>query len=233
MEKDLSPEERLLRLIKGRSKKTKPEDSLPPQNARQNQIEVKEPDISPMPKTAPKPIKITAHSNYLFFEIILTVIIVLAAVLIIFSIITGEKKSELDAIEMVVKDITVRENIEKPLEDPKETVTAEKVKEERKESDSFADYEKLFSTKAVFAPVSGSEKTFVKTAGPHLKELVSDFRLVGIMPGEEPQAIIEEKKTGQTFFLQKGENIQGIEIMDILTGRVILGKGDETITLSL
>ena len=56
---------------------------------------------------------------------------------------------------------------------------------------------------------------------------------MGIVPGDEPQAIIEDKKSGQTFFLKEGEKILNMEIEKISTGKVLLNYDGETITLSL
>ncbi|MFH1645803.1 MAG: hypothetical protein ABIB11_05205 [Candidatus Omnitrophota bacterium] len=246
MEKDLSPEERLLQLIKGKSKKNKPEDSLSLNMDNQRQMKVNPSEIKPQTESPPvskeqksqkeaepKPIRISRQTNHSLLFIILTIVIAIAVVLIVLLITSERKDYELDALERVIKDISISEDIDEPIEEPEESESAKKVDESKDPADSFADYEKLFSTKAVFAPAKGPEKTSVRAAGPQLKEIVSDFRLVGILPGDEPQVIIEEKKSGQTFFLRKGEDIQGIEIREVLTGRVVLGRGDETITLSL
>ena len=53
------------------------------------------------------------------------------------------------------------------------------------------------------------------------------------MPGEDPQAIIEDKRTGETLFLKRGEMINDIKIEVIGTGRVTLGYNEDTTTLSL
>ena len=66
-----------------------------------------------------------------------------------------------------------------------------------------------------------------------VSDMVSEFRLVGIIPGDEPQAIIEDKKSGQTLFLKKGERLAEVVIKEISEGRVVLGYNEETITLSL
>jgi len=69
--------------------------------------------------------------------------------------------------------------------------------------------------------------------GPSLRDLIKDLSLVGIIPGDRPQVIIEDKRNGQTLFLQVGEMIDMIKIKEIQSGRVVLEIGDETITLSL
>ena len=98
---------------------------------------------------------------------------------------------------------------------------------------SFEDYQKLINAKSIFAPPVVQTGKAVAQEGPGLNELIKDLRLVGIMPGEMPQAIIEDRKNNQTLFLKEGDMINDIEIKSILAGRVVLARNDETVTLSL
>ena len=60
-----------------------------------------------------------------------------------------------------------------------------------------------------------------------LQDLLSDLTMVGVSLGEEPQAMIESKKANQTYFLKKGDTINGLKIEEILTNKVILSYEGE------
>jgi hypothetical protein len=98
---------------------------------------------------------------------------------------------------------------------------------------SLADYKKVIESKPVFAlPASRAEqRPAIETLTE--RDILKEFKLVGIMPGDPPQAIIEDIKNKQTLFLKEGEKIDSIQVRQILAGRVMLGYNEEIITLSL
>lgn len=55
-----------------------------------------------------------------------------------------------------------------------------------------------------------------------LQDLLKDLVLVGISWGKQPQAMIENKKVNQTYFLKAGEVINNLKIESILKNKVIL-----------
>ncbi len=58
--------------------------------------------------------------------------------------------------------------------------------------------------------------------------LIKDINLVGIISGADPQAIVENKKINKTYYLRKGQFIEGIQIEDIQEGKIILNfKGQK------
>lgn len=60
-------------------------------------------------------------------------------------------------------------------------------------------------------------------------EMVSKLKLQGIISGPNPQAIIEDTKTRQVYFVAPGENIGEIKLKRILPGKVKLNYyGQET-----
>ncbi|MCX5712178.1 MAG: hypothetical protein NTY47_03770 [Candidatus Omnitrophica bacterium] len=52
--------------------------------------------------------------------------------------------------------------------------------------------------------------------------LIKDISLVGILAGDNPQAIIEDKKTQKTFYVIKGQYFGEFQLEDIQEGKVIL-----------
>ena len=60
-------------------------------------------------------------------------------------------------------------------------------------------------------------------------EMDSKLRLQGIFVGTNPQAIIEDTKSKQVYFLSPGERIGEIELKELLPGKVKLDYyGQET-----
>lgn len=53
-------------------------------------------------------------------------------------------------------------------------------------------------------------------------DAVKDIMLAGILIEDPPQAIIKEKKSGNTYYLKKGESLGEIKIVDILEGKIVV-----------
>lgn len=79
-------------------------------------------------------------------------------------------------------------------------------------------------------PVVGAPPAAVRTS---LSELAAGLNLSGILLEKEPQAIIEDKKSGKTYFLKKGEYLNNIKIDEIKRGKVRLRYESETMELEL
>jgi len=61
-----------------------------------------------------------------------------------------------------------------------------------------------------------------KPIGTASADLIKDINLVGIVSGDEPQAIIEDKKAQKTYYLKKGQLIGQLQLADIQDGKIIL-----------
>lgn len=61
-----------------------------------------------------------------------------------------------------------------------------------------------------------------KVIGTASADLIKDINLVGIISGEEPQAVIEDKKAQKTYYLKKGQYIGELQLEDILEGKIVL-----------
>ncbi|MEK6714711.1 MAG: hypothetical protein AABY43_01530 [Candidatus Omnitrophota bacterium] len=64
-------------------------------------------------------------------------------------------------------------------------------------------------------------------------DLLKDISLVGIIAGDTPQAIIEDKKTQKTYYLNKGQFIEEMQVEDIQEGKIILNYRGEKFELYL
>jgi hypothetical protein len=81
-------------------------------------------------------------------------------------------------------------------------------------------YQKELSQKQIFKTQYTQEE---KTAAiPTDIELTKEINLVGIISGDNPQAIIEDRRTQKTFYVTKGQFIGDYKVEDIQEGRIIL-----------
>ena len=77
------------------------------------------------------------------------------------------------------------------------------------------------------------EEIIEKTSLPSKEELAKDLNLLGIIAGDDKQAIIEDKKTKKTFFLYKGDSVGEFRVYDVRENAVILDCRGERIELSM
>ncbi|MDD4955603.1 MAG: hypothetical protein PHP17_06160 [Candidatus Omnitrophica bacterium] len=61
-----------------------------------------------------------------------------------------------------------------------------------------------------------------KPIGAASADLIKDINLVGIVSGDEPQAVIEDKKAQKTYYLRKGQFMGEMQLAEILEGKIIL-----------
>ncbi|MCX5716132.1 MAG: hypothetical protein NTV07_04630 [Candidatus Omnitrophica bacterium] len=82
------------------------------------------------------------------------------------------------------------------------------------------------ASKNIFQPIVKEETAPQASAeaeqAKKTEEIKSQLSLLGVVWGEKPQAIIEDKKAQKTYFLSKGETFDSIEVKDILENKVVL-----------
>lgn len=195
--------------------------------------------------SAPKPIeknnettkalKVLFSVNHLILGIF--IILVILAGYFIFNVLIGKEDKEVENLKALIRSFSETEESGESEEGKVPLVNkempSEAVPDNEKPASSFEDYQKLLNKKAIFAPPVISNSKGKESQGPSLRDLAKDLNLVGIIPGDDPQVIIEDKRNGQTLFLKKGEMIDTIIVKDIQNGRVVLEFNDETLTLSL
>jgi len=91
-------------------------------------------------------------------------------------------------------------------------------------------YSKDIENRNIFKPLGRSGKKGVNAGTMSIKE---NLNLIGIITGEELQAAIEDKSSGKTYFVYKGEYIDDILVEDILENKVILDFRGERFELTL
>lgn len=65
------------------------------------------------------------------------------------------------------------------------------------------------------------------------KDLLRDITLLGIVSGENPQAIIEDKLAQKTYYLNKGQFIGELQVTDIGEGKITLDFNGQAFELNL
>ncbi len=66
-----------------------------------------------------------------------------------------------------------------------------------------------------------------------LESILSNYSLAGIIGGDQPQAIIEDKRQGKTFTVSVGESLGELRIVSIEEGKVVVAIGEERAELNL
>ena len=242
MNKEFSPEERLLHLIKGKKDIPKKLDRQQEEKPvikdeaitlkEESSISIKETNKEPIKTITKGENKSTINSNIVFLIVVFVILLVMGIGII--SLFAKKEDKDIKNLELFISSISETAKqaslIDKELT---EKIAVKDQVSKKEEAGSFDDYQKLLSDKSIFAPAVSRKRQQSATEGPSLRDLVKELRLVGIMPGEDPQAIIEDKRTGETLFLKRDEMINDIKIEDIGTGRVTLGYNEDTTTLSL
>jgi len=201
MQDNISPEERLLRLIRGDQKKAKEKKQKLAVSA----------DVS----TSRHKIKkaVFAISFAVVNRIFIGVLLVLGIYLLMDFLIINPHK-----IEETV--LTLGELKEASLEE----LSAALFK-------PVAYYTRGVKARNIFTAVSPRLKRGLPSSS--FTEKLSKLKLQGIVSGVTPQAIIEDTKTGQVYFLSPGEYIGEIELKEILPGKVKLNFYGQEAELSM
>ena len=76
--------------------------------------------------------------------------------------------------------------------------------------------------KQIFGSSSGAEPEKPQAQTAIDADMIKDINLVGIIAGENPQAIIEDKKTQKTYYVSKGQNVGAFQVEEIQEGKVTL-----------
>ncbi len=206
MPKDVSPEEKLLGLIKKKRKSpagtyadpaqihNKPEASL---------MSKADKHVSKILKTTAlknkffEPSSLKAMNRYLIAILGILILYLLAEMIFI--------KPYKDVQSLITGSAVVHDG--KRLSRETEKVVPVK---------DYSTYSNSIPQSMVFGQSSSTED-----AAP-ADNVVDQIGLVGIIAGDNPQAIIEDKKAQKTYYLNKGQSFDGYVVEDILEDRVIL-----------
>ncbi len=219
MKKDFSPEEKLLRLIKGSAKKGADRDNLeirpalpPPTNGASSYYKRDE-------RTLPKPASFAVSLNIrdINTKNVNPVLVIILICLLIYFL-----------VDMIHNPYHGKES---QLESLAEKEAGEAKEKRAPSAEPYSYYAAGLDGRNIFLPQES--ETSVVQAGPSLDEISANLSLIGIIAGERPQAIIEEKKAGKSYFLYKGGSVGQAKIMEIMEDRVVMEYRGETFELVL
>ncbi len=252
MKKDFSPEEKLLRLIRNAGKKSQPRDeaaakrpedkkpedpkpeapkALNPEAPKQDTAGIKReaprpegPKIEPeIPAAGPRsvgrphgaePVRARAASismpfslkgiNIRTFNALLIVILSGLILYFVYDIVYTAfyRKAE---IRVIVDDVSVT------------TAPADK---DAIDAKPYSYYSSSVGGRNIFMPQQVEVEQVV--TGPSVDEIKAGLSLIGIIAGARPQAIIEEKKTGKSYFLYMGGTVGESQVVEITDDSVVL-----------
>lgn len=226
MAEEFSPEEKLLKLIRGEKRhKDKPA------------AEKAEPLPSPTetPSTGIQGIRSeggtarAAADEWRYFKFVnlaLIIIIIITVGFFIFEIVSPKFKG---AIEEPVQEPKAVDNLTRP--QAPELPTAD----HEIQTPPFSTYAEVIGRRDLFKPQQPEvppERSSEKTLEAAYNKL-NDLSLIGIIAGEKPQAVIEDRKNQKTYFLYKGQTVNQMRVEDILGDRVIFVFEGERFELSL
>lgn len=208
-----SPEEKLLRLIRGERKpKNRPvplqekEKSVP--RERESRPAVAAQDR----KVTPSQLKGGGYVKFINITLI-TVLVIIAVVLLIDVISFNLKRPAYIAEPATRRAAPPQANASFPVaENP--------------------DNSGLLESKDLFraSPVYAAPAARVPQAS---YDKLKDFALKGIIAGDKPQAILEDEKNKKSYFLYKGDSVDNIRVEDIKSDKVILSINGEVLELTL
>jgi len=213
MRDNISPEERLLKLIRGQKKQN-------------NKTIDKEPSTAFAVADVQPPIKYSAHPSairYLSPLDIRKIIFLIFGASCIYLI-----------ISFIYPLVGFKEN---KLPQIKQENTSETEREPEQKSKPYEFYlegiknRQIFGSTATAAPVQEKEKPVVISA--ESADLIKNINLVGIIAGENAQAVIEDKKIQKTYYLTKGQFMGEFQVEDIQDGKVILNYNGQRLELYL
>ena len=218
--KDVTPEEKLLNLIKGNKYVKEQKKENISEQAREEVLE-KDTDASLSKKTDKanegvvlrKKIK-KANNPYSVINKVLILVVAISFIVMILGYRFPYKP---------------KNEISKEVDVSRETDTT------IKKSPPLNDYTKIVNSRKmfkVFEAPKPREKGPVKPKVT-LGQLLAGYTFVGIIFGDDPQAIIEEKRSKQSYYLNAGQYIGDIKIDKIDKGKVTVSYGDETMDIRI
>lgn len=118
------------------------------------------------------------------------------------------------------------------LSDIKSEKAAVKGQEAKSDKKPYDYYLSSIKGRDIFGVSYEQQKTEKLNSGAEASSM-KDLNLMGVISGENPQAIIEDKKTQKSYYVSKGQSVGDFEVEDIKEGKVILIKDGKKFELTL
>ena len=213
MRKEISPEERLLRLIRGPKKKVDPRKE---ETAKIEHLSLDAHEKVALEKKAKGKALFPSFKLSFNTQILSSLFIIILIGLLSFFIYdiyyTTYHKKEVDILE-------------------EKGVTLEAEEEVEHEVKPYSFYSSSVQGRNIFLPQQVEMEAVI--TGPSLEEVSAALSLIGIIAGARPQAIIESKKSEKSYFLYEGQTVDNAKVVEILEDSVVMEYQGETFELVL
>ncbi|MDO8662645.1 MAG: hypothetical protein Q7K98_05440 [Candidatus Omnitrophota bacterium] len=201
MRETLSPEEKLLRLIRGQKKVAKP---VQPAQVQVYQIKKQE-----FYRIAPRIFNLENAQKALLVIFIISCVYLLISLIYLLFIPKNTPLVKIDGGNAPAEKITF-EIKAKPYEF----------------------YSEAVRNRRLFGGIASQN---AEGAAPIIlgNELIKDINLIGIVSGDNPQAVIEDKRAQKTYYVSKNQFISQFQVEDIQEGKIILNSNGQKFELYL
>ena len=217
IKKDISPEERLLSLIKNKNKKeaVAAEQQAPKEESAETVMSKAEERISGMLKSELFKNKLFEPSTLKNVNRYLVILLALLLLYFIADLILARPYKNVQSL--IVTANAPAQNEKKPAPELKDITVVK----------DYSSYSGPSSGKTVFGQSQGAPEDVEPG------DATAAIGLVGIIAGDNPQAIIEDKKAQKTYYLNKGQSFNGYVVEEISENKVILDCEGKKISLFL
>ncbi len=221
MAEEFSPEEKLLRLIRGKKR----DESKPAAGKIEGPAEIPPTTGIQNMKYSPPPNK-TVADKWRYFEFVNLALVIILVVVIMFYIF--DLVSSNPSFGRLHKSEAASRR-------PRPAISEPQNAKSEAQPTPFSTYAEAIGKRELFKPPK-SEAVKEKPAAQKTESASDKLKylsLIGIIGGERPQAVIEDKKDKKTYFLNKGQTVSEMKVEDILKDRIILDFDGEKIELVL
>lgn len=218
MQENSSPEEKLLELIKRGANPDKigTKDTSPQPPKQEKSVE----EPAPRPKSIPavsRKAKTRYTKSFSVLNKFLVVLVVCVIVYMVLAYVKNPYKSKTEISSEV------------------EVETGGELLEDTPASPPISHYVEILGGRQMFKLYEVPKPKPVGPPKPRvtLQQLLAAYTFIGVIFGDVPQAIIEEKRTGQSFYLTAGQYLGEIKIERIERGRITVSYEDEMMDVSI
>lgn len=225
MQPDISPEEKLLSIIKGsrdkpqeqidNGKLSKKDDGLVPVKAGSRFDDY----LSIVLKSSFFKSSVFDPDILKVFNKYMAIVVALMSLYFIWDILFVHASRRANSI---IADFSVKAM---PVPVPQRAAKAETM--------NYSFYSNKIAGKKIFAAGSSAGYELRDTTDTSSEQQENNIGLVGIIPGDKPQAIIEDKKSQKTYYLMKGQSISDISVEEIDKDQVTIEYKGKRINLFL
>jgi type II secretory pathway component PulC len=211
---NLSPEEKLLKLIRG-DKKVKPSGAAGAPSVGQSKAE---------------PAQAVLKSGKInFFQVFRGTYFTrdLGRKIIFISVLV----SLIYLVFVFIYPLVALNKIDLPV--VRETEKVEISEAGKKEAKPYEYYLNGMQARPLFGNASGQQGETEALAIATEASSIKDINLVGVIMGDSPQAVIEDKKAQKTYYLIQGQFIGDFQVEEIMSGKVILNYHGQKFELNV